>query len=98
MKKNSLQIIIEPLVTEKASNSRALNKYFFVVDKKARKGQIKQAVEKTFNVRVQKVNTALVSGKTIKRWGKTIGSKSDWKKAVVTLFAGEKIDLLEGLF
>ena len=96
--KDFTQIIIRPLVTERASLDRALGKYYFAVAQQATKDQIKVAVEKLFNVQVTKINTSRGHGKSVKRWGKTIGYKSDWKKAIITLAAGEKIDLVEGMY
>ena len=89
-------IIIRPVVTEKAMNMLADNKYTFMVDKKANKTEIKNAVENIFSVKVDKVATINVTGK-LKRVGKFEGRKPDRKKAIVTLKSGEKIRLFEGM-
>jgi large subunit ribosomal protein L23 len=69
----------------------AENKYVFEVLKAATKPEIKTAVEKLFNVSVESVNTMIVKGK-LKRMGKFSGYKSDWKKAIVKIQAGQKIE------
>jgi large subunit ribosomal protein L23 len=79
-------IIIRPYVTEKSHMEIADGKYTFIVDKNATKSEIKEAVEKLFQVKVLKVNTARFKGKT-KRQGMFVGKRPDWKKAVI------KIDL-----
>jgi large subunit ribosomal protein L23 len=89
-------IIMRPLITEKAQVQTALNKYAFEVDKRANKMQIKEAVEVAFSVRVTEVNTAMMKGKK-KRYGRRESKLPDWKKAVVTLAPGEKIELFEGV-
>ncbi len=90
--KDNYSIIQEPLITEKGSNLSANeNKYFFRVDPKANKIEIKEAVEKIFNVKVSSVNTLNVLGK-MKRVRYRQGRTSNWKKAIVTLVKGQKID------
>jgi large subunit ribosomal protein L23 len=89
-------IILRPLITEKAQIATGLNKYVFAVDPRANKLQIKEAVEVAFDVHVMAVNTATVRGKT-KRYGRGMAKRPDWKKAVVTLGPGEKIQLFEGV-
>ena len=69
-----------------------LNKYLFVVDIKANKFQIKEAIKQIYKVKVTKVNTAIVSGKA-KRVRHQLGRTADWKKALVTLKPGYKIDV-----
>ncbi len=89
-------IIKRPVVTEKtATGEDALNQVVFEVDPKANKHQIKQAVETIFNVKVKSVNTARVRGKPVRR-GWTFTHKKGWKKAVVTLSEGQRIDFYEG--
>ena len=78
------EIIIRPVVTEKSNDELQQGKYTFEVNKKATKVQIANAVEKLFEVRVLKVNTMTVKGKT-KRVGYHVGKTSDWKKAIVTI-------------
>ena len=92
----SRQILIKPLITEKAETlSEKLGQYAFVVDKKANKIEIRKAVEKMYNVTVRSVNTMIVPGKVRSRFTRTgvqRGTKSAYKKAIVTLGAGEQID------
>lgn len=78
------EIIIRPVVTEKSNDELQQGKYTFKVNKKATKVQIANAVEKLFEVKVLKVNTMTVKGKT-KRVGYHVGKTSDWKKAIVTI-------------
>ena len=90
-------IIIKPLLSEKSYADIANKKYTFVVDKKANKIEIKQAVENIFGVKVDKVNTANYDGK-LKRQGKTQGYTSDYKKAYVQLKKDSKaIEFFESL-
>ena len=77
-------IIIAPVVTEKSSDGIQEGKYTFKVNKKATKVDIKNAVEKLFEVKVLNVNTVTVKGKE-KRVGRNVGKTSDWKKAIVTI-------------
>ena len=84
-------ILIRPLITEKTTELMGENKYVFVVDKRANKIEIGKAVAKIFNVKVEKVNTINVKGKT-KRVGRTIGKRPNYKKAIVKLAAGETIE------
>ena len=77
-------IILEPIVTEKSSSYMQEGKYTFKVAKKATKVEVKNAVEKLFEVKVLKVNTITVKGKT-KRVGVHEGKTPDWKKAIVTI-------------
>lgn len=92
---NDYQIIIRPLITEKNTNLMMFNKYSFEVHRDANKYQIKRAVENIFNVNVTAVHTMNVRGKKRRR-GREYGYQSDWKKAVVTLAYGDRIDLFEG--
>ena len=78
------EIIVRPVVTEKSNDELQLGKYTFEVNKKATKIEIKNAVEKLFEVKVLNVNTVTVKGKT-KRVGRYEGKTSDWKKAIVTI-------------
>ncbi len=87
------QIIIKPLLTEKSYSGIANKVYTFIVAKNAGKIEIKNAVEKLFNVKVASVNTSIVKGhkKTQNtKAGRTVGKTSDYKKAVVTLTADSK--------
>jgi large subunit ribosomal protein L23 len=93
---NAYQIIIRPLITEKNTNLMALNKYSFEVAREANKPQIQQAIEELFNVRVTKVHTMNVRGR-LKRRGRDAGYTREWKKAIVTLAPGERIEIFEGM-
>ena len=85
-----------PLVTEKSTALQGMNKYAFEIADGANKLQIKQAVEKSFKVKVLGVNVTTVRGKT-KKMGRRIVHTNPWKKAVVTLQAGDKIEFFEGV-
>ena len=89
-------VLIRPVITEKTTMLMEEGKYTFRVPLTANKVQIRQAVEKIFNVKVEKVATIRVLGKT-KRMGRTQGKRSDYKKAIVTLKAGESIEFFECL-
>ena len=93
MKLAVYDIILEPIITEKvAQATKDANQYGFKVHPKANKKEIKSAVEKIFNVHVDAVNTINVNGKW-RRVRYQPGLTADWKKAIVTLKEGEKIDL-----
>lgn len=89
-------ILIRPLITEKTTAMMQDNKYTFVVPLKANKIEIRQAVEQIFKVKVLDVNTIRVMGK-MKRMGKTQGKRPDYKKAIVKLAPGQRIEFFEGL-
>ena len=89
-------VILRPLITEKGTFLAEQNKYAFRVAKGANKHQIKEAVERAFDVHVLKVNTMVMPGKT-KRVGRSVGSTAEWKKALVTLAEGERIEFFEGV-
>ncbi|MBW2557390.1 MAG: 50S ribosomal protein L23 [Deltaproteobacteria bacterium] len=94
---NIYSVIKKPLVTEKSTIARdEENKYFFEVDRRATKIDIRSAVEKIFKVRVVNINTVNVAGKK-KRVGKIVGRKRSWKKAVITLAPGGTIEVYEGV-
>lgn len=90
------QIIVRPLITEKATNLTGENKYVFEVHTRANKPQIRAAVETAFDVRVVKVNTLNVRGKT-RRVGQRQTHARSWKKAIITLVEGDTIQLFEGV-
>ena len=91
------EIVKRPLITEKTTNHKELhNQVSFEVDRRANRIEIKRAVEKIFNVQVDKVCTVQVKGK-VKRRGRIVGKRRDWKKAIVTLRAGGRIDFFEGV-
>lgn len=90
-------IIVKPLLTEKSTLMReTLNKVSFEVRKDANKIEIKRAVEEVLKVKVDSVNVIRIEGKK-KKLGKFEGKKNNWKKAIVTLKPGEKLNLFEGL-
>ena len=84
-------ILIRPLITERTTDLMTQGKYVFVVDKRANKIQIADAVKEVFNVKVEAVNTVNVKGKK-KRMGRTSGKTASYKKAIVKLSAGETIE------
>lgn len=91
------QVIIRPVISEKSYNLiETEGQYTFQVDRRANKNQIKQAVEQAFDVKVHKVNTANMKSKP-KRQGLTRGRTANWKKAVIRLQPGERIELFEGV-
>jgi large subunit ribosomal protein L23 len=95
--RNLNEVIVRPIITEKSHELLdQQGAYSFVVDKAANKIEIKQAVETLFNVKVKDVRTMNYTGK-YKRMGRFIGKKINWKKAVVTLQAGDSIELFEGV-
>lgn len=94
--KSPRDVIVRPLVTEKSTRQLEENKYAFMVDVRASKTEIRQAIEEIFKVKVRGVNTLRVPGKT-KRQGRFEGKTPEWKKAVVTLEKGDKIPLFEGV-
>lgn len=85
-------VIIKPVISEKTYSLIDENKYTFIVDKRANKTQIKIAVEQIFDVKVLSVNTMNQRGK-VKRRGYTLGKRPDVKKAIVTVAAGDEIEL-----
>lgn len=93
---NPRDVIIRPLISEKSMGQMQEGKYTFVVARDANKSQIREAVEKIFNVDVEKVNTIRLKGK-LRRRGIHRGYTPKWKKAVVTLKEGQTIKLFEGM-
>ena len=89
-------VLLRPIITEKTTVLTGADKYVFEVDLRANKNQIKEAVQVAFNVRVAEVNTMVMKGKP-KRFGRKITNRPDWKKAIVTLVPGDKIELFEGI-
>jgi large subunit ribosomal protein L23 len=89
-------IILAPLITEKATLASEHNQVIFKVARNATKPQIKEAIERLFDVKVKSVNTLLRKGK-IKMSRGRVGRQSDVKKAIVTLVEGERIDVTTGL-
>jgi len=93
---NLHDVLIRPLITEKATDLMKEDKYTFVVPLKSNKVEIRQAVERVFKVKVLTVNTVRVMGK-MKRMGKTAGKRPDYKKAIVKLAPGQRIEFFEGV-
>ena len=89
------QVLLAPVVSEKSYSLITARKYTFKVHEDAHKTQIRQAVEELFQVRVQAVNVIKVQPKP-KRRGLIRGQKPGWKKAIVQLRAGDKIEIFEG--
>ncbi|MES0875289.1 50S ribosomal protein L23 [Sinimarinibacterium thermocellulolyticum] len=90
------QVILGPVISEKSTRvAEKTNTAVFRVVRNAYKPEIRQAVEKLFNVKVEDVRTLVVKGKR-KRFGRFEGRRSDWKKAYVTLAEGQEIDFLSG--
>jgi large subunit ribosomal protein L23 len=95
--KDPYSVLRRPLITEKSNLMKEeFNQIAFEVDRRANKIEIKEAVKKLFNVHVVKVRTFTMLGKR-KRVGRTEGRTSSWKKAIVTLKEGERIDFFEGV-
>jgi large subunit ribosomal protein L23 len=86
------EIIKKPIITEKSMKGTQFNKYTFRVIPEANKIEIRKAIQEIFNVKVLKVHTLNVHGKTRKR-GRYEGTTPDWKKAIVTLKEGDKIQI-----
>jgi len=92
---NARDVVIAPVVSEKSYSLIEDNKYSFRVHAKAHKTQIRQAVEELFDVKVEGVNIVKVQSKP-KRRGVSRGIKPGWKKAIVQLRAGDRIEIFEG--
>ena len=93
--RNPRDIIVKPIISEKSYDLTNQRKYTFRVDKNSTKPQIRQAIEEIFKVGVTAVNTINFEGK-LKRQGATSGRRASWKKAIVTLREGDKIEMFEG--
>ena len=94
--KDSRDIIIRPIITEKGTGEMGESKFIFEVERNANKHLIKKAVEDLFRVRVIKVNTITVRGKR-RGFGRFSGMRKNWKKAIITLREGDSIPLFEGV-
>lgn len=91
------KVILRPLLTEKnAALKETANKVVFEVAPDANKIEVKRAVESAFKVKVESVNIVTVKGK-VKRLGRNLGRRKDWKKAVVTLKEGSSVEFFEGV-
>jgi large subunit ribosomal protein L23 len=95
MSLHPVQILIKPVVSEKSYNQITENRYTFRVHADAHKTQVRQAVEELFDVKVVAVNIVKMPPKP-KRRGMIKGTKPGWKKAIVELKAGDKIEIFEG--
>ncbi len=95
--KTVYNVLIGPMLTERGALLKEQeNKVLFKVEKNANKIDIKRAIEQIFKVKVERVATMNYKGK-IKRMGRHSGKRPDWKKAIVTLKEGEKLDFIEGV-
>jgi large subunit ribosomal protein L23 len=95
---NVYQVLLRPILTEKTDLQRDANQYVFEVNRKANKLQIKQAVEQLFDVEVESVNTMVMKPKQRKMGRKSVVTRAAWKRAVVTLAPGERIqEFFEGI-
>jgi len=90
------EVLRRPLITEKNTSLQTLNKYAFEIADGANKMMIKDAVEKAFKVKVMGVNVITMRGKA-KRMGRRMVQTNPWKKAIVTLQPGDKIEYFEGV-
>jgi len=90
------RIIIKPLITEKATYLNAINKYAFSIDPKMNKVEVKKAIRTIYKVNPVAVNIANFYGKNV-RSGRSQGQTKSWKKAIVTLKPGDKIEVYEGV-
>jgi large subunit ribosomal protein L23 len=98
--KTSLEILIKPINTEKLTNAEKLNRYGFKVERTANKVQIRKAVEEMYGVTVESVNTMRYAGKNKSRFTKAgviAGKTNAYKKAVVTVAKGDKIDFYSNI-
>lgn len=94
--RDALSILIRPVISEKTYSLMDRNVYVFIVDPRSTKVDIQNAVEQTFGVKVESVNTLNRKGKSTKnRRTNTVGHRPDTKRAMVTLRRGDKIDLFE---
>jgi len=94
---NPYHVIKRPLITEKTTiQKESANQVTFEVDRQANRIEVQKAVEQIFNVDVSQVRTQQIKGK-FKRRGRTVGKRRDWKKAIVTLMPGQRIDFFEGV-
>jgi large subunit ribosomal protein L23 len=97
MNKKAFEVLKRPLITEKSTTEKdKSNKLFFEVDRRANKIEIKQAVEQMFKVNVLDVTTMNMRGKK-KRVGRFFTQRSDWKKAMVTIKPGQRVEFFEGV-
>ena len=86
-------LVKQAWITEKAGDLSGLGKYIFIIDKKANKSEVKKAIESIYGIKAETVNIINTKGKA-KRLGKSLGRTSAYKKAIVTLKKGQKIDIM----
>jgi large subunit ribosomal protein L23 len=90
-------IIKRPVITEKTTlQKETANQISFEVDRRANRIEIRRAIEEIFNVRILDVHTMQIKGK-VKRRGRILGKRKDWKKAIVTLAPGQSIEFFDGV-
>lgn len=92
----AFRVLVKPLITEKSAIAEHGNKYSFVVAKSANKNQIKIAIEEIYGVKPSQVNVANIEGRRV-RFGRAMGRRSDYKKAIITLSEGKTIDIHTGV-
>ena len=90
------KIILRPLITEKGNDMAQDNKYLFEVARKTTKSEIKKAIESEFKVNVLSVRVISMKGKSV-RYGRTSGKQKDWKKAIIKIKKGQKIEIYQGI-
>ncbi|MCK5459793.1 50S ribosomal protein L23 [Candidatus Parcubacteria bacterium] len=93
---NAHRVLVNPLITEKITDMGVFDKYGFVVAKKANKIEVKKAIQEVYGVKPIAVNMINMKGKKV-RSGRVSGKRKDWRKAIVTLKKGEKIEVYEGV-
>lgn len=86
------KILLGPVITEKATILQGENKYIFEVSDRANKIDVQKAFEQTYKITPTRINMIKVKGKNV-RYGRTSGKTKDWKKAIITLKPGDKIEL-----
>ena len=94
--RNAYRVLIKPLITEKATKMAAENKYVFEVERTANKIEIAKAIKEVYGVKPVAVNVMSKRGKNV-RFGRTIGKRKAWKKAIITLPTGKSINIYEGV-
>ena len=92
----AFRVLVAPVITEKATDLAQVGKYIFAVPVNATKSQVIEKIENVYGVSPVKVNMINVTGKKVRR-GRQWGKRNDWKKAIVTLSAGEKLEIYEGV-
>lgn len=93
---NSYQVLRRPIITEKSTMLGERGQYIFEVARNANKIDVKRAVEEVFKVHVRGVNIVQVHGR-VRRVGRNVGRTPGWKKAIVSLVQGDRIELFEGV-